>query len=209
MKLINTLLTAGLVALLANNALAKEKPLQQKPPVCETISPEYNCNLKDLAENQHQFYEAVCRSNGRNTPVLIMDKAAEEMTLYIQGKPVKTYQTALSCTPHKKKLYDGDGNTPEGHYFTEFNPYTQAIQLKFPNWNDSDSFIDTKQEGSLPKQATQGLERIAVRSGPNSSCSEGDLILSKEDLKHLLEKLGPDKKSEILILDYGTKESYL
>ena len=47
---------------------------------------------------------------------VLIEKAARRLTLFRDGKVLKTYEIALGFAPKGDKEREGDGKTPEGHY---------------------------------------------------------------------------------------------
>jgi murein L,D-transpeptidase YafK len=50
---------------------------------------------------------------------MVLDKSERRLTMYYQGKLVRTFDVALGKNPVGAKLRRGDGRTPEGLYFIE------------------------------------------------------------------------------------------
>src|SRR5436190_1848280 len=50
---------------------------------------------------------------------LVLLKAEHRLTLYAQGRPLRSYFVALGRNPAGKKTRRGDGRTPEGLYYID------------------------------------------------------------------------------------------
>ena len=62
------------------------------------------------------------------------------MSVYSDGKHLKTYSISLGASPLGHKTQEGDGKTPEGKYFIDWihpnSAYYKAIRLSYPNADD-------------------------------------------------------------------------
>ena len=62
------------------------------------------------------------------------------MSVYSDGKHLKTYSISLGTSPIGQKTQEGDGKTPEGEYFIDWvhpnSSYYKAIRVSYPNTND-------------------------------------------------------------------------
>lgn len=67
-------------------------------------------------------------------------KAKRRMYLFSDTKVVKKYKIALGGRPKGKKQFEGDGKTPEGLYFIDWqNPnsaYHLSLRVSYPNAED-------------------------------------------------------------------------
>lgn len=48
---------------------------------------------------------------------LLVEKSKRRMTVFSQGKVLKTYKIALGASPAGHKQFEGDGKTPEGNKY--------------------------------------------------------------------------------------------
>lgn len=71
---------------------------------------------------------------------IVIEKAARRMTLYEDGRAVKTYRIALGFAPVGDKKRQGDGKTPEGRYRISLkNPNSQfhlSLKISYPDAED-------------------------------------------------------------------------
>ncbi|HLJ28416.1 MAG TPA: L,D-transpeptidase family protein [Candidatus Angelobacter sp.] len=88
------------------------------------------------------FASAWCAENktpGQADRIVIV-KSDHRMTLYRQGKVLKTYKVALGQEPLGPKTRRGDHRTPEGLYTIDSrNPYSQyhlGLHISYPNAAD-------------------------------------------------------------------------
>ncbi|HEU4563378.1 MAG TPA: L,D-transpeptidase family protein [Gemmatimonadaceae bacterium] len=68
---------------------------------------------------------------------VVVEKAAHRLTLYRDGRPLRTYLVALGRNPRGDKMRRGDGRTPEGIFRIESrNPrsrYYRALRISYPD----------------------------------------------------------------------------
>lgn len=71
---------------------------------------------------------------------VIVEKAKRRLTLWANGRLLRSYRVALGRSPRGPKLREGDGRTPEGMYVLDWrNPdseYHKSIHISYPGPND-------------------------------------------------------------------------
>jgi murein L,D-transpeptidase YafK len=71
---------------------------------------------------------------------LVLLKAEHRLTLYAQGRPLRSYYVALGRNPSGKKTRRGDGRTPEGLYYVDshngHSQYHLSLHISYPNATD-------------------------------------------------------------------------
>ncbi|HXX46127.1 MAG TPA: L,D-transpeptidase family protein [Candidatus Acidoferrales bacterium] len=71
---------------------------------------------------------------------IVVQKSNREMTLFSDGKPIKTYKISLGRQPQGAKEREGDHKTPEGHYIIdakiEQSRFHRALHISYPNEAD-------------------------------------------------------------------------
>ncbi len=71
---------------------------------------------------------------------VLVEKAKRTLTLFREGKVLKTYQVALGAHPVGPKEREGDNKTPEGIYRIDWrNPqskYHLSLHISYPNDKD-------------------------------------------------------------------------
>ncbi len=71
---------------------------------------------------------------------VLIRKGARRLTLFCNGKAIKTYRVALGSNPLGKKTTKGDGRTPEGCYIIDRRKadsrYHRALHISYPNEED-------------------------------------------------------------------------
>ncbi len=73
---------------------------------------------------------------------IVVEKAARRLTLFWNGKALKSYSVALGRAPVGAKEYEGDQRTPEGIYKVDFHKpdsdYHLALHISYPEQHDID-----------------------------------------------------------------------
>ena len=68
---------------------------------------------------------------------VLIEKAARRLTLYRDGKILKTFRIALGRNPVGKKTTEGDRRTPEGRYSIDRRKpnsrYHRSLHISYPN----------------------------------------------------------------------------
>jgi murein L,D-transpeptidase YafK len=69
-----------------------------------------------------------------------VEKQKRQMSVYSDGKRLKTYSISLGGSPIGHKTQEGDSKTPEGEYFIDWvhpnSSYYKAMRISYPNAND-------------------------------------------------------------------------
>ncbi|MCK8046005.1 L,D-transpeptidase family protein [Shewanella sp. 1CM18E] len=72
--------------------------------------------------------------------LVVVNKSDSSMTVFRQGKALKTYRIAMGDNPVGHKLTEGDQRTPEGRYILDYkkpdSAYYRAIHISYPNDED-------------------------------------------------------------------------
>ena len=71
---------------------------------------------------------------------IVLEKAARRLTLFNNGRILKSYSVALGRVPIGAKEYEGDQRTPEGIYRIDFHKpdsdYHLALHISYPETHD-------------------------------------------------------------------------
>ena len=74
---------------------------------------------------------------------ILVDKSDRELTLFVDGQPLRTYPVSLGQNPKGHKRYEGDRRTPEGIYLIDGkNPdssFHLSLHISYPNERDIQS----------------------------------------------------------------------
>lgn len=73
---------------------------------------------------------------------VVVEKSARRLTLFQNGRALKTYSVASGRAPIAPKEYEGDQRTPEGIYTIDFHKpdsdYHLALHISYPEQHDID-----------------------------------------------------------------------
>jgi murein L,D-transpeptidase YafK len=89
--------------------------------------------------------------NDVQADLIVVEKSKRELTVYSQGKPLKTYKVALGREPVGPKRREGDKKTPEGRYTINYRKadsgYFRALHISYPSQADAEI---AHKEGASP-----------------------------------------------------------
>lgn len=87
----------------------------------------------------HQNWNSL--PQGTRIDRILVEKAARKLSIFRDGKPLKTYRIALGRNPIGHKEQEGDMRTPEGAYTIDYrNPnsdYHLSLHISYPSDEDS------------------------------------------------------------------------
>jgi murein L,D-transpeptidase YafK len=73
---------------------------------------------------------------------ILVEKAARKLTLFQNGRALKSYSVALGGAPAGAKQFEGDQRTPEGIYTVDFHKadsdYHLALHISYPEQQEVD-----------------------------------------------------------------------
>jgi len=73
---------------------------------------------------------------------VLVEKSSRQLTLFQNGRILKSYPVALGRSPAGAKEYEGDQRTPEGIYSIDFHKpdsdYHLALHISYPEQHDID-----------------------------------------------------------------------
>jgi L,D-peptidoglycan transpeptidase YkuD (ErfK/YbiS/YcfS/YnhG family) len=134
------------------------------------------------------------RRNG--APAIVVYKEKHLLTLYRQGRPVKTYAADLGYNSVGDKARAGDAATPEGRYrITSKKPvgystYHMALLLDYPNAEDRRRFEAAKRAGRVARNASLGgLIEIHGDGGKGKDWTKGCVALANRDMEDLFTRV--------------------
>jgi murein L,D-transpeptidase YafK len=82
---------------------------------------------------------------------VVIEKSKRELTIYREGKAIKTYPVALGRVPVGPKTREGDKKTPEGQYRIDYRKadsgYFRALHISYPSQADIET---ATKEGAAP-----------------------------------------------------------
>ena len=134
-------------------------------------------------------------------PRLLAEKSRRTLTVFSDGKPVKTYRIALGDDPVRPKEREGDGRTPEGMYYVcAKNPdsrFHRSLGLSYPSAIDAergsrDGLIGARDRRAIvdairhfrqpPWNTKLGGEIMIHGGGTARDWTEGCLAVSNADI---------------------------
>lgn len=88
---------------------------------------------------------------GMQVDKILIEKSKRLMTVYCQGRELKSYRIALGLAPEGHKQAEGDGRTPEGIYKISLknskSRYHKSMKISYPDQND---LKNAQMKGILP-----------------------------------------------------------
>ena len=79
-------------------------------------------------------------SSMEKADLVVVKKSLRLMTLFANGKTIKTYHIAMGDNPKSHKTKEGDEKTPEGRYILDYkksdSAFYKAIHISYPNEAD-------------------------------------------------------------------------
>ena len=139
-------------------------------------------------------------------PRIVVNKKARQLTLYSEGKVVRTYRCALGLSPVDDKIKAGDRRTPEGDFYVCIkNPKSKfylSLGLSYPNQQHAerglrDGLITRAQYNQIrdaingkrqPPQYTRlGGEIFIHGNGSQSDWTWGCVALDDNHIRELFE----------------------
>ncbi len=210
------LLASGILASSGAVAKAGDNP-------CENISKTAQCNVERFGHYQSLVKKRVDTSWTMGRDLIVVDKSAGEMDLYLRGDKVATYKISTGRSGIGDRENDDDNHTPEGMYRLEnifdygalcnIEP-CQSLVIDFPNYEDVKRVKKAKDNKNNKSYRGRNTfrEKIMIE-GTNSEMprpTKGHIQMTNKDLTDLLEKVKFDKEKSVgvLIVPYGARESY-
>jgi len=140
-----------------NNVIGKDKTIAAQQVQIEALRQEVAGRGDEIAVLQHNLaaLEQVVKSKDKELVALkkeavailqgpadriLIEKSARRLTLFSNGKMLKTYQIALGGDPDGPKERQGDNKTPEGNYVIDSRNknslYHLSLHISYPNEKD-------------------------------------------------------------------------
>jgi len=136
--------------------------------------------------------ETIDYSDSTGSEVIIVDKLAHICQVYVAGELLAEYPIELGPRWMGQKQRQGDNATPEGKYFiTEKKAnaetrYYKALEINYPNKEDSVRFLAAQQRGRIPASAHPGgLIEIHGDGGKGSDWTAGCVALQNSQMDEI------------------------
>ena len=110
---------------------------------------------KRIATWQAMAQQTIDWSRRHQSPAIVVSKAERELTLYKNGRKVRSYPVRLGFNGIREKQFQGDGATPEGRYRVTDKrgpgqtQFYRALVLDYPNAEDRRRFDLAKKTGHI------------------------------------------------------------
>ena len=139
--------------------------------------------------------ETIAWSRRERRAAIVIAKEAHLLTLFVRGKPEKTYKVDLGFNWIADKSRAGDGATPEGRYRVvsrkPVSAYYKALLLDYPNAEDRAEFNRARRSGDLPRSAgIGGLIEIHGDGGRGRDWTRGCVAVTNTDMDELFARVG-------------------
>ncbi len=136
--------------------------------------------------------ETIDYSDSTGSEVIIIDKLAHLCQVYVAGELLAEYPVELGPRWMGQKQRQGDNTTPEGKYYiTEkkedgVTRYYKALEINYPNKEDSARFSAAQQRGRIPASAHPGgLIEIHGEGGKGSDWTAGCVALQNNQMDEI------------------------
>lgn len=139
-------------------------------------------------------------------PKIVVSKSARQLSLYSDGRVVRTYRIALGTNPIDDKVKQGDRSTPEGDFYVcvknARSNFYLSLGLSYPNIEDAerglrDKLITRKQHDAIvraiqnkrrpPWDTALGGEIFIHGGGTAGDWTWGCVALANPDIKELFD----------------------
>jgi lipoprotein-anchoring transpeptidase ErfK/SrfK len=154
--------------------------------------------------------QTIAWSKRRGTAAIVVNKDQNLLTLYVGGRPVRSYEADLGKNHFQRKLHAGDEATPEGRYTITakkdrgHSRYYRALELNYPNNEDRRRFEQARRSGQIPRGARPGgLIEIHGDGGRGWDWTRGCVALANADMDHLFARVGVGTPVTIIGSDGG------
>ena len=139
-------------------------------------------------------------------PKIVVSKSARQLSLYSDGRVVRTYRIALGTNPVDDKIKQGDRATPEGDFYVcvknARSNFYLSLGLSYPNIEDAerglrDKLITRKERDAIvraiqnkrrpPWDTALGGEIFIHGGGTEGDWTWGCVALANPDIKELFD----------------------
>ena len=139
--------------------------------------------------------ETIAWSRREGRAAIVVVKEAHLLTLFVGGKPVRTYRADLGFNWIADKSRAGDDATPEGRYHIvsrrSGGAFYKALLLDYPNAEDRAEFNRARRNGDLPRSAgIGGLIEIHGEGGRGRDWTNGCVAVTNIDIEDLFARVG-------------------
>jgi lipoprotein-anchoring transpeptidase ErfK/SrfK len=141
--------------------------------------------------------ETVEWSRATGSSAVVVSKEAHRLTLYDNGREVKSFKVEVGFNSIRDKLHAGDNATPEGKYRITAKKglgnsrYHKALLLNYPNEEDRAHLARMKRAGQVPRNYSPGsLIEIHGEGGRGKDWTNGCVALPNREMDDLFARVG-------------------
>lgn len=139
---------------------------------------------------------------------VLVDKPSRKMTIFLGGKPIKSYRVFLGFNPDGEKTRRGDGCTPVGDYYicrrNAGSAYNRSLLISYPSPKDAEkgvedglvalgtlgNVVSAYRAGSVPPQDTRLGGNICIhgeggRRRPSKDWTAGCVAVTNEEIEEV------------------------
>ncbi|MBC7796865.1 MAG: L,D-transpeptidase family protein [Pyrinomonadaceae bacterium] len=154
------------------------------------------------------FSQTVKKLPMLKNPHIVIKKKARTLSIFDDGKFVKTYKIVLGASPNGDKEIEGDGKTPEGDFRVdrknEKSSFYLSLGLNYPNVKDAkrglreklitqaehDAILQAIESKQVPPQKTAlGGEIFIHGGGTEDDWTQGCAALENEEIKEIFDAI--------------------
>jgi L,D-peptidoglycan transpeptidase YkuD (ErfK/YbiS/YcfS/YnhG family) len=155
------------------------------------------CRYLDSSQIAHwrRSVDSVISESARTGGLaIVIVKLDRQLTVYRDGKAVRTYPVGLGLNGLSDKAYSGDKATPEGRYRiarrVPNSAYYKALLIDYPNDEDRRQFMRNKKNGLVPRGRGPG-GNVEIHGGGKDGVTEGCISLDNPEMEQVYNLAGP------------------
>jgi L,D-peptidoglycan transpeptidase YkuD (ErfK/YbiS/YcfS/YnhG family) len=148
-----------------------------------------NDYFNHFPEWEKLFKQALAASVKNRTTLIVVDKMAHELMLFVEGKLKSTFTAEFGPNWIGDKNHQGDQATPEGSYLVvkkkerRQTRYYKALLLNYPNREDMQRYKNSVKRGVIPAHIdVGGLIEIHGHGNQGFNWTNGCVALSDRDM---------------------------
>ncbi|MEZ4650225.1 MAG: L,D-transpeptidase [Candidatus Eisenbacteria bacterium] len=146
----------------------------------------------ELQRWQTWFEETLAESRERKCTAIVVNKERNELVLYDSGREVRRYPAEMGRRALERKLFEGDGATPEGRYRVvkkKQGPdtiYHRALLIDYPTQTDLARLAEAKKRKHVRADARPGGSiEIHGEGGKGWDWTRGCVAMTNRDIDDL------------------------
>lgn len=141
-----------------------------------------------LAEWNKAAEETIRLSRTQNSKAIVVSKIDQTLTLYQNGRAVRTFTVSVGKNGLFDKKHAGDYATPEGKYrISNKNPssrFHKALLVDYPNASDRQAYARNQKNGLIPSGVGIG-GNIEIHGGGNDIFTDGCVSMTDNEINIL------------------------